>query len=192
MDLAEIYSRIWDCLDRAVAGKNQPFKTMQAATIGLDGSPNVRTVVLRRVSEPQSEIIFHTDLRSPKIAELSREPRIALVGVDPVRNLQIRATGKAEIIRSGPERLEAWKSSPDHTLTVYRTALAPGTPIDSPDQAFGSGSAIAGEQKGFDNFCVVKVHIESLEWLEHSNNDHHERALYRREGECWSQSWIAP
>lgn len=193
MDLEQIYARIWDCLARAAAEKNQPFKTMQAATIGLDGAPNVRTVVLRSVSEPRGEIIFHTDLRSPKIVELSREPRIALVGVDPVHNLQIRVTGRAEVVRSGPERLEAWQSSPDHTLTVYRTTLAPGTPIQHPDEAFDANPASVGEEAtGFDHFCVVKVRVDSLDWLEHSKNDHHERARFYREGERWSQGWIAP
>ena len=89
MNLEQIYARVWDCLAAAVREDKWPFKVMQVATIGLDGSPDVRTVLLRGVSEPENLLTFHTDLRSPKIAELSRDPRIALVGVDTVQNLQI-------------------------------------------------------------------------------------------------------
>lgn len=99
MTLEQIYARIWDGLAAALREEDLPFKVMQAATVGLDGFPNVRTVLLRGVSEQKNLLTFHTDLRSPKSAEPGREPRIALVGVDPVRSRQIRVFGRARIAR---------------------------------------------------------------------------------------------
>jgi pyridoxine/pyridoxamine 5'-phosphate oxidase len=104
--------------------------SFRAATISLDGAPNVRTVLLQSASETKNMLTFHSDLRSQKIAELSRVPRIALVGVDTVHNLQVRVLGETRIIRDGQVRLDAWRSSPDHDLVAYRTRLAPGTPMN--------------------------------------------------------------
>ncbi|MFP3710018.1 pyridoxamine 5'-phosphate oxidase family protein [Paraburkholderia sp. SIMBA_009] len=194
MTLDEIYARIWDCLRRAAADAPQEapsFVTMQAATVGIDGAPSVRTVLLRDVSEPEGLISFHTDRRSPKLAELVKEPRIALVGVDARHSLQIRLAGTAGIVLDDAARRLAWISSPDHSLIVYRTTIAPGTRIYDPDDAFGADH-IGDEADGFANFCVVKVRLDSLEWLKHSSNERHERARYIRVGGAWEPTWIAP
>ena len=41
---------------------------MSLATVGLDGFPDVRTVLLSRLSD--AELFFHTDSRSRKVAQL--------------------------------------------------------------------------------------------------------------------------
>jgi pyridoxamine 5'-phosphate oxidase len=192
MKLDEIYTRLWDCLAAATRESSQPFKVMQAATIGLDGAPNVRTVLLRRASEAESLVTFHTDLRSPKVEELSREPRIALVGADRASNLQIRLFGEARVLRDGQARLDAWQATPDHSLIVYRTWLAPGTPMSEPADAFGEQHAVPGPDVGFEHFCVVEVRLSRIDWLDLSRPDCHERARFLRQGDAWSHSWIAP
>jgi pyridoxamine 5'-phosphate oxidase len=188
----EIYARMWDCLAAAVREEKNPFKLMQAATIGLDGCPNVRTVLLRSVSERENLLTFHTDLRSPKIAELSREPRIALVGVDPVHNVQIRVSGETRILRAGQARLDAWRSSPDHDLAVYRTRLAPGTPISHADAALDETQPVPDPDEGLKHFCVVEVRPTRLDWLEHLTADRQQRARFVRQGDIWLRDWVAP
>lgn len=192
MKLDRIYLHIWDCLAAAASESNHAFNAMQASTIGLDGAPNVRTVALRRVSEPESLIGFHTDLRSPKVAELDREPRIALAGTDSDRKRQIRVFGEAHIIRDGPVRVEAWKSSSDHDLIQYRTLLAPGTPIARPRDAFGEKGDIPGPDEGLAHFCVVEVHAVSIDWLDLSEADHPLRVRFIRSDDEWTGRWIAP
>ncbi|ACC73865.1 pyridoxamine 5'-phosphate oxidase-related FMN-binding [Paraburkholderia phymatum STM815] len=192
MNLEQIYRRVWDSLAAAVREDDHPFKVMQAATIGLDGCPNVRTVLLRSVSEQENLLTFHTDLRSPKVAELSREPRVALVGVDTVRNLQVRVTGQTRIVRDGQARLDAWRTSPDHDLVVYRTHVAPGTPISQADNALDGTRDAPGPDQGLKHFCVVEVHPTSLDWLEHVTVDRQQRARFVRQDHIWLRSWIAP
>jgi pyridoxine/pyridoxamine 5'-phosphate oxidase len=191
MNLEHIYARIWDCLAAAVREENLPFKVMQAATVGLDGSPNVRTVLLRGVNERENLLTFHTDLRSPKIAELSREPRIALVAVDSVRSQQIRVSGEARIVRDGQARLDAWNASADHDLIAYRTRLAPGTPMHHANDALDTAHGVPGPAEGLKHFCVVEVHPERLDWLDLSAH-RPLRACYVRQGDHWIHSWIAP
>lgn len=192
MNLEQIYAHLWDCLAAAVCEEDLPFKVMQAATIGLDGSPSVRTVLLRGVSEQRNLLTFHTDLRSPKVAELSRDPRIALVGVDTVRNLQIRVSGETRIVRDEQRRLDAWQSSPDHELIAYRTRVAPGTPMADAGDALPEAEGVPGPDEGFKHFCVVEVHPTKLDWLDLSGAEGPRRACYRREGDAWAHSWIAP
>jgi len=192
MNLEQIYAHLWDCLAAAVREEDLPFKVMQVATVGLDGCPNVRTVLLRGVSEQRNLLTFHTDLRSPKVAELSRDPRIALVGVDTVRNLQIRVFGETRIVRDEQRRLDAWQSSPDHELIAYRTRVAPGTPMADADDALPEGGGVPGPDEGFKHFCVVEVRPTKLDWLDLSGADGPRRACYLREGDAWTHSWIAP
>lgn len=192
MKLEEIYIRLWDCLAAAARESDHAFNAMQAATIGLDGAPNVRTVALRQVSEPANLIVFHTDLRSPKVAELDREPRIALVGVDFDRKLQIRLSGEARIIRDEPVRVDAWKASCDHNLVQYRTLLAPGTPIAQPRGAFATMSDAPDPNEGLAHFCVVEVRPASIDWLDLSEADNPTRARFIRKGDEWIRTWIAP
>jgi pyridoxamine 5'-phosphate oxidase len=192
MTLEEIYARMWDCLAAAVIEEKNPFKVMQAATIGLDGWPNVRTVLLRSVSEQENLLTFHTDLRSPKIAELSREPRVALVGVDPVHNVQIRISGETRIVRAGQARLDAWRSSPDHDLVVYRTHVPPGTPISHADGALDETQPVPDPDEGLKHFCVVEVRPARMDWLEHLTVDRQQRARFVRQGDIWLRNWIAP
>ncbi|MGT2477699.1 pyridoxamine 5'-phosphate oxidase family protein [Paraburkholderia terrae] len=191
MSLEDIYARMWDCLAAAVCEENNPFKVMQAATIGLDGGPNVRSVLLRSVSERENLLTFHTDLPSPKIADLSREPCIALVAVDLVRNLQIRVSDEASIVRSGQARLHAWRSSP-HDLLVYRAQLAPGTPISDPEDALRQTHPVPDPDEGLKHFCVVEVRPATLEKLEHLTVGRQQRARFVRQGDIWLRNWIAP
>ena len=192
MKLDRIYRQLWDCLIAATCEGQRPFKAMQAATIGLDGAPNVRTVELRRVSEPENLITFHTDVRSPKVAELRREPKITLVGVETDRNRQIRVFGKSRILRDGAARLDAWESSSDRTLILYRTLLAPGTPICQPRDAFGEDCGAQPSDEGLAHFCVVEVSPFRIDWLDLSAVDGPERVLFIRNGSIWEHSWIAP
>lgn len=192
MELEQIYLRIWDCLAAAARESDHAFNAMQASTVGLDGAPNVRTVALRRISEPENLIGFHTDLRSPKVAELDREPRIALAGVDSDRKLQIRVFGEARIVRDGSARVDAWKASCDHGLIQYRTLLAPGTPIAQPGDAFGEKNDVPGPDEGLAHFCVVEVRPGSIDWLDLSEADNPKRARFIRNGDEWARRWIAP
>ena len=115
--------------------------------------------------------------RSAKKIIRSREPRVALVGVDPVHNLQLRVLGVTRIVRDGQARLDAWRSSPDHDLIEYRTRLAPGTPVSRPDDALDETRDAPDPDEGFKHFCVVEVGPTSLDRLDHSTADRQWRAL---------------
>jgi len=89
---------------------------MTLATIGQDGAPNARSVLL---TEWSSEgFWFHTDARSRKVAELAANAAVALVLVWPQERRQLVVRGRAEPASSAEE---AWAY---RTRSAYLQQLA--------------------------------------------------------------------
>jgi len=192
--LTQTYDRLWSCLESGVGTQRSPFTMLQAATLGLDGAPKVRTIVLRQVSRADSLLSFHTDARSEKVAELRRDPRIAIVANDLDSLVQIRAEGVASICDDEAQRRAIWQSSRPHTLLLYRAPLPPGTPIESPEEAYvtasqGTGTAFAND--GYQNFCLLHVKVTRIDWLELARAGHR-RAVFDVNDDGYEGRCIAP
>lgn len=188
--LAQTYDRLWSCLESGVGAQRSPFTMLQAATLGLDGMPRVRTIVLRQVSRADRVLSFHTDARSEKVAELRRDPRFSIVANDLDALVQIRTQGIASICEDEAQRRAVWASSRPHTLLLYRAPLPPGTPIASPEQAHIDGTASSGD--GYENFCLIHMTVTRIDWLELARTGHR-RAVFDLNGESgYEARWIAP
>ncbi|UXU90069.1 pyridoxamine 5'-phosphate oxidase family protein [Burkholderia sp. S-53] len=190
--LTETYDRLWSCLESGVSAQRSPFTMLQAATLGLDGAPKVRTIVLRQVSRVDRVLSFHTDARSEKVAELRRDPRISIVANDLDALVQIRAEGVASICDDEAQRRAIWQSSRPHTLLLYRAPLPPGTAVASPDEAHVPASqGTAPTVDGYENFCLIHMTIERIDWLELARTGHRRAVFDLNEGGCEGR-WIAP
>ncbi|WP_322024331.1 pyridoxamine 5'-phosphate oxidase family protein [Burkholderia sp. BCC1977] len=190
--LTETYDRLWSCLESGVGMQRSPFTMLQAATLGLDGGPKVRTIVLRHVSRAERLLAFHTDARSEKVAELRREPRIAIVANDLDALVQIRAEGVASICDDEAQRRAVWQSSRPHTLLLYRAPLRPGTPIESPEAAHVTASqSVTSTDDGYRNFCLLHVTVTRIDWLELARSGHR-RAVFEVTDDGYEGRWIAP
>ncbi len=75
-----------------------PPALMSLATIGRDGYPRVRHVLLSEADD--AAVYFHTDSRSSKVAELAEEPRAAIALAWPGVGRQVVAHGD---VRRAPE-----------------------------------------------------------------------------------------
>ena len=190
----QILDAVWAHLHAgANAGKERsPFTMLQAATIALDGAPAVRTVVLRRVSRERRSVMFHTDVRSTKVAELRRDARISLVGCDLDVGIQIRLHGVARIVEAPAETRAVWNSSRPRTLIVYRTPIAPATPLASPAEAYATTPAgDIDPSAGFENFCLIDVTVSRIDYLDLNAAGHMRASLVFEEGK-WRGTWLAP
>ncbi|MEM5317721.1 pyridoxamine 5'-phosphate oxidase family protein [Paraburkholderia sp. JHI869] len=190
----QIVDAVWAHLHAgANAGKERsPFTMLQAATIALDGAPAVRTVVLRRVSRERRSVMFHTDVRSTKVAELRRDARISLVGCDLDAGIQMRLHGVARIVEAPAETRAVWNSSRPRTLIVYRTPLAPATPVASPAEAHATTPAgDIDPSAGFENFCLIDVTVSRIDYLDLNPAGHMRASLVFEEGK-WRGTWLAP
>ncbi len=188
--LKHVFSTVWGCLREGTAPGRSPYSIAQLATVGMDGTAKVRYVVLRRVCEDTSEITFHTDVRSAKVAEISANPSVALVTADLEKNVQIRLEGKASVITDGSVTRTSWDASRDHSLVLFRNPLVPGTEIDNPSDGQPANEP-HDRDDGYENFCVVVISVTHIDWLDLSV-DGHERASLVRAGSDWCGSWVAP
>ncbi|MCP3725594.1 hypothetical protein M3I53_21110 [Paraburkholderia sp. CNPSo 3272] len=55
--------------------------------------------------------------------------------------------------------------------------------------AFDAAHGIPGPDEGLKHFGVVELRPARLDWLDLSEN---QRALFVRDGDSWTHSWIAP
>ena len=187
---------IWACLNAGAGPGRSPFTLMQAATVGLDGSPQVRTVVLRKANREADAIWFHTDVRSPKVAELRADPRISLLAYDPETNLQIRVQGSAMISDDESDRRAMWTSSRPHTLTLYRSPCCPSTEIARPSDAYPESEPeldtdAAATKSGYAHFALVRVSIDRFDVL-HIKSEGHQRCVLNQSDTGWQAHWVSP
>jgi pyridoxine/pyridoxamine 5'-phosphate oxidase len=66
-DLEGTLAYAWGLLERGVSDRHSPIHTPTVATIGGDGRPSIRTVVLRDCDLDARMLRFHTDRRAPKL-----------------------------------------------------------------------------------------------------------------------------
>ena len=71
----DLLADTWRTLVRAVADSRHAWRWPALATIGADGAPDVRTVVLRNASEALRRLELHTDARSAKVAQVAARPQ---------------------------------------------------------------------------------------------------------------------
>jgi pyridoxamine 5'-phosphate oxidase len=190
--LDRIVQGVWSSLANAANPRatRSPFTMLGVATLGLDGGPQMRTVVLRGIDVNAGALVFYTDARSTKIAEIARDNRVALLGWDDA-NIQIRLEGTAAISRDDDITKAHWEAARARSLIVYRAPLQPGVPIDAPAQGQVPAHEASGPLDGYAHFCVITVTVQKIDYLDLSPHGH-ERAVFRRQGEGWQGQWVAP
>lgn len=189
-DLEQIEVLAWSLLHRALTEPGSAFRTPVLATTDDMGSPQARVVVLRAVERAIRRVRFHTDRRSPKLREIERNPRVAIVGYDAAAKVQIRLSGVAVPHAGDALAAEAWAASAVYSRLCYAQAEAPSLAIAAPGSApqLTDDSAAAGAA----NFVAVVVVIDRMDWLYLSSQGH------RRAGFTWAAdgslqaTWLAP
>ena len=191
--LPETLDRAWACMIAGAAPGKSRFSMAQVASIGLDGAPRARTVVIRHVDAKAREVTFHTDRRSPKVKELQADPRVTIIGYDMEAGLQVRFEGDARLHIGDSEAMLAWSAARDQSRIAYRLDHAPGAPLETPSEGAPSDAARApGDQKiGFDHFCRVTVKVTKVDWLD-LDAAGHRRAVHRASEHGWESAWVAP
>jgi pyridoxamine 5'-phosphate oxidase len=189
-DLSGCLDEAWRRLAEGVAHRRGAFHTPTLATAGLDGTPRLRTVVLRG-ADPEARVLrFHTDRRSDKAAEIAREPRVALHAYDPGAKLQVRLDGRAVLHAEDAVTDAAWEAALPMSRVVYGVAPGPGTPIPEGDAyALPEDEEAAHGERA--NFRVALVTVERLDFL-YLAYEGHRRARFTWEGGALRATWLVP
>ncbi|MEM6972073.1 MAG: pyridoxamine 5'-phosphate oxidase family protein [Pseudomonadota bacterium] len=185
-DLDAMIAAAWARLVRGAADKRSAFNIVSLGTLGAQGWPEIRSVVLRRVDQAQRRVIVHTDRRSTKAGEIEADGRVSLLFWDPRARLQLRVWGQAQIFTDDPLVDEEWGRLTGPGQRIYRVPLTPGRMIESP--ALGDG-VIEGD--GRDAFAVVAVTVMRFDWL-HLRSGGHRRARFDQAGDGWQGRWLGP
>ena len=175
-DLAEIEARIWHELDAAARSRGRdknphPWRISVMATVA-DGLPQARLMVVREVDPTNRELVFFTDARSPKAAEIEREPRGVIVFWSPVLNWQLRVSARLEVQSTGLAVSSRWaRLQHKAAASDYVAALAPGRPL----------ADVEDELEGRTYFAVITASVEAIDWLQLSGEGH-QRAVFDAAG----------
>lgn len=187
-DLDAVLATARDILADGAANRHAPAHTPTFATSGPDGTPRLRTVVLRDFAPPTMQLRFHTDRRSGKVAELEANPSAALHVYDRDRKVQLQASGRAVLHRDDDVTAAAWTQSQPMSRICYQVTNAPGSVVGDPRHATQDPAQNAG---GSENFMAIVLQIEALEWL-FLDARGHRRARFTREGDAWPGVWLVP
>ncbi len=172
-----IESACWREIERAAREHEHPFRLMSLGTVGQDGGADVRSIVLREVRTTARELVFYTDDRSPKLAQMRAQPRGTLLMWSAHLGWQLRLRVDLAPLDDGLEVSSRWtrmKLSP--AAHDYLSPMAPGTPLGQPSNERGSRTY----------FAVVTAKVKALDWLE-LHADGHRRALFDDQGARWVQ-----
>ena len=170
----------WVQISRGKADKKSPARHPTFVTSSVDGSPNARTLVMRRSDRKNNQIEFHTDTASSKILALEKNPNAGIHIWLPKVQLQIQLNVVVEV-KVGNVTIPNWKNVPTNSRIAYVTIPRPGTVIGSP-LAYDH----APDQK---RFAVLVCNIQSIQLLLLGTK--HIRAYYKKTSN-WQGEWLSP
>lgn len=196
-DLERILADVWARLARAPGEPRSPLCAPVMATVGLDGGPNARTVALWHVEAGERRLYFNTDARSPKYAELRRDPRSRFVfydRADPAGEIQLRVLADVRLHVDDALVRAGWIELSPEDRRLFLTARPPGAPALGPTPGIEGTPDMTDESPaGRANFAVIEARVVALDWLHISPVDGHRRAVFR-----WDDagrlraSWVYP
>ncbi len=145
-------------LERSVRDREGELRNVQLATVGPDGRPDLRTVVLRGFDRATAEI--HSDARAGKTRDIAHASPVALLAWSAADRLQLRFAGTASLHRDDAVARARWDKLPPKAREPYGLRADPGSPIVDPaDQPH-----LPPDERR-DQFTVVLVALEAVDVL---------------------------
>lgn len=175
-ELVALYERLWEELASAAHDKSHAWRTPVLATVGGHAGADARVVVLREVEVANRSLVFFTDARSPKAAQMAAHPAGTMVLWSPVLGWQLRLAVSLLVETSGLAVSSRWaqlKMSP-----AAQDYLAPRAP--------GAAISTAPDRESRAHFAVVTAQVLSMDWLSLDASGHR-RAVFDELGASWVQ-----
>ena len=165
----EYLNKINHLLQEGVHQKMHPFHWASFASLDADKA-QLRTVILREWCLERRTLIFHTDMRSPKIKQLKANPNCAIMFYSQQHHLQLRFQASAHI--HSQDELASYHYQQLHAkqLAIYQAEQAPSTAISDPN-------SLAYTADAQPNFAVIVCNFDTLDLL-HLDEAGHRRILY--------------
>ncbi len=166
---------------------------MTLATVGADGQPSARLVLLKAVDE--RGFVFYTNLRSRKGRDLAANPRAALTFHWQPLEVQVRVEGTVEQVsdreadeyfatRERGSQIGAWAS--DQSETLARDADLDARVADAERRFAGRDVPRPPHWSGY------RVIPARVEFWRNRPSRLHERRLFERHGGEWRERLLFP
>ncbi|MEA3046597.1 MAG: pyridoxamine 5-phosphate oxidase [Sphingomonadales bacterium] len=174
------------------AEPNDP-EAVALATATADGRPSVRMVLLKG-HDPRG-FVFYTNSHSRKGGELAANPRAALLFHWKSLRRQIRAEGAIEPVSAG--EADAYFASRSRDSQLGAWASDQSRPLLSRDAFESRYAQLAASYEGKDvlrpsHWCGYRLVPERIEFWTDRPHRLHERRLFTRAGEGWTEGLLYP
>jgi pyridoxamine 5'-phosphate oxidase len=185
----EVYS-LAEKIDRSVL----PEPTAMAlGTVGEDGSPSVRIVLLKAYDE--RGFVFYTNYDGRKGRELLARPRAALCFFWPTIDIQVRIEGS--VVEVTDDEADAYFATRHRMSQIGAWASRQSEPLENPDALDKRVRKYETEFEGKavprpPHWSGFRVHPERIEFWKGKPNRLHERHLYTRAGNRWKIETLYP
>jgi pyridoxamine 5'-phosphate oxidase len=192
-DFNEIEKKIWNLLASAVSDRNSEFRT-PVFICGKDNDLDGRVVVLRKASQQNNFIQYHSDIRSSKIEKIKKNPNCSILFYGKQEKIQLRLKIKCIVHFNDEITKESWENTGHISRKCYLVTNGPGTesvtPTSGLDDKFDNFNYTKEESEtGYKNFCVIRCKVKSIEWLYLAAKGHR-RAIFDLENS--KKSWLIP
>jgi pyridoxamine 5'-phosphate oxidase len=181
-------------LDTAREADPQDYNAMTLSTLGLDGHPAARIVLLREVERDTMSLVFYTNYLSSKGQQLDAHPFAAATFFWRELERQLRVRGKVERLseadsdryfasRPRPSQIGAWASNQSEAISS-RAALE--------SQKTNAELEFAGEVKRPPPWGGYRLVTDAIEFWQGRPGRLHDRVLFEREAQGWNAVRLQP
>jgi pyridoxamine 5'-phosphate oxidase len=179
-----------EAVDRAILPEPN---AMSLATVGMNGNPSVRMVLMKSVDE--DGFVFYTNLEGRKGRELRTRPAAAICFHWPTLEVQVRAEGPvAQVPDAEADEYFATRS---RASQIGAWASIQSQPIEQVDDL---ANRVAEYEARFNGQSVprppfwsgFRLRPERIEFWKSKPGRLHERHLYTRSGESWMMETLYP
>lgn len=173
------------------AGVAEP-EAVTFVTVGAEGRPSARTVLLKRVEE--DALVFTSALWTRKARELQAYPRVALLFYWPTVGRQVHITGEA-VLADRALAVELFDERPlEHRMQTLVSRQ--GQPIEDIEQLRARHAHLMGAMERPPecppDWGAIRVVPDLVELWSQAPDRMHDRLLHVRDGERWTVSRLAP
>ncbi len=184
------FRRWWD----AAAGHEDLAEAMSVATVGADGAPSVRMVLLRGLDE--RGFVFYTNIDSRKAAELAENPRAAACFHWKSFARQVRIEGAVTVVADA--EADAYYHSRARESQIGAWASDQSRPLPDPETLRRRFAEAVARFAGHDivprpeNWSGYRIAPERVEFWQELPHRLHDRLVFTRDGAGWRRQRLYP